>query len=185
MAKEYALPSDFKPKIIVDCGGNVGLSAVYYANKYPLAKIIVIEPDENNFSYLLKNIKQYPNVTGIKRAVWSHETHLKILDIGNGNWALKTVLSHNSEENSTHAVTIENIMNQFQINIIDVLKIDVEGAEKEIFSTSDNWINKVRFISIELHDQTDKNVSKPFYDSINKVKHKIYQQGENVMCDFR
>jgi hypothetical protein len=44
-------------------------------------------------------------------------------------------------------------MEKFQISGIDLLKIDVEGAECEIFETSQNWIERVRTICIELHDR--------------------------------
>lgn len=51
-AKEYEVALNISPQFIIDCGANIGLSAIYYANAYPQAKIIAIEPDRSNFKYL-------------------------------------------------------------------------------------------------------------------------------------
>mgnify|MGYP000361339186 CR=1 FL=1 len=55
----------------------------------------------------------------------------------------------------------------------DLLKIDIEGAEKELFSeNTDYWLGKVNMIIIELHDWMRKDCSKNFYSAIKKYKYK-------------
>ena len=61
--QEYLLQlKNFQPKLILDCGGNIGCSAVYFAVKYPSAKIYCVEPQKDNFTLLKMNTKFYANV---------------------------------------------------------------------------------------------------------------------------
>ena len=77
--REYAIPlKDFEPKFILDCGGNIGTSAVFFANYYPDAKITAVEPDAGNFQLLEINTKAYPNVKCINAALWGKESYIEL-----------------------------------------------------------------------------------------------------------
>jgi FkbM family methyltransferase len=174
------------PDVIIDCGANIGLSAVWYANTYPDARIIAIEPDSKNFSFLKKNTLAYPNVICLNKAVWPYETSMSIVDKGTGNWSLQTIESTTESVNEVDAVSISDVMDQFKIDFIDILKIDIEGAEKELFSKNyESWLSKTGVIAIELHDNIDENISKVFYSAISGRKYKQYYNGEYLICDFR
>jgi hypothetical protein len=54
---------------IIDAGANIGLSSVFFTNKFPLAKIISFEPEKNNFKKLILNTKKYKNITPINGAI--------------------------------------------------------------------------------------------------------------------
>src|SRR5436190_21998125 len=58
--RQYDFSLPVTPKVIVDAGANIGLSAVFFANKYPAAVIFAIEPEESNFKVLEKNVSAYP-----------------------------------------------------------------------------------------------------------------------------
>lgn len=53
------------PKIIVDAGANIGLVSVFYASKYPGARVIAVEPEGSNYEMLTKNAAPYPNITTV------------------------------------------------------------------------------------------------------------------------
>lgn len=73
--QEYALPiQNFQPKLILDCGGNIGCAAVYFTNKYPDAKIYSVEPEKNNFQMLKFNTCLYENIYPVNSAMWDKET---------------------------------------------------------------------------------------------------------------
>src|SRR5262245_54333406 len=57
---EYDLALAQDPSIIVDAGANVGMTAVYFALRYPNARIIAIEPESENFGILKSNAKRFP-----------------------------------------------------------------------------------------------------------------------------
>jgi FkbM family methyltransferase len=40
-------------------------------------------------------------------------------------------------------MTIDRIMNDYHLDKIDILKVDIEGADKEVFSNALSWIEKV------------------------------------------
>lgn len=185
-AKEYELSKSINPYFIVDCGANIGLSAVYYANIYPNAKIIAIEPDKSNFYFLKKNTVNYSNVVCINKAIWSKEKNLKIIDIGTGNWSLQTVETNVIDDDSVSTITLTQILDEYAVDSIDILKIDIEGAEKELFSNNyEYWLYKTKIIAIELHENIDKEIPLIFFKAISNLTYSKYQSGENLICDFR
>lgn len=182
-AGEYNITLDKAPKFIIDCGANIGLSAVYFAHQYPTAMVIAIEPDAENFKYLIQNTLAYPNVHCIRKAIWPRMAQLEIVDPGTGNWGLQTrELSHASIA-SVDAITLDAILIQWQIEKIDLLKIDIEGAEKELFSSNHaGWLSKTAVMTIELHDFFDPTISPVFEAAIAPYHFTKYYLGENLVC---
>src|SRR5260370_8588205 len=56
------LPTGYEPKVIVDVGGNVGGTCLYFHNRFPGAKIFAFEPDPDTFSLLQRNVAAYPAI---------------------------------------------------------------------------------------------------------------------------
>ena len=128
--QEYALPlNPFKPKLILDCGANVGFSAVYFANRYPEAKIIAVEPEADNFKMLNYNTALYDNITLVNSALWYKETHIKVTGGTGAGASIKEVSSNDSQLLKT--TTIPRLLTDSGFDEIDLLKVDIEGAEKE------------------------------------------------------
>jgi FkbM family methyltransferase len=182
---EYNVSLKGSPDFIIDCGANIGLSAVFFANKYPKAKIFAIEPDKNNFKFLKQNTSLFKNVICINKAIWSHSSKMDIVDTNTGNWGLQTVEALFENENTVEGVSIDIIMAEYKIERIDLLKIDIEGAEKELFSKNyENWLSKTKVLAIELHDTTDNNITEIFNNAIKHYANKKYYLGENLICEF-
>ena len=78
------------PRAIVDAGANIGLSSIFYANKYPEAKIIAIEPENSNFQMLQKNCAGYPRIFPLHAALWRENAAVRIRDCGVGHHAFQT-----------------------------------------------------------------------------------------------
>ena len=68
------------PKLIIDCGANVGYSAAYFLSRFPGVKLIAIEPDRSNFETLRDNLRPYENWEAIKAEVWVKSTNLSASD---------------------------------------------------------------------------------------------------------
>ena len=70
-----------------------------------------------------------------------------------------------------------------RVNIIDILKIDIERSEKKIFADSNvhNWLNKVKVLIIELHDRYKKGGSYYFFKAISKYYWHFTFRGENLI----
>ena len=78
--EEYDFISSHEPRVIIDAGANIGLAAVYFARKFPNAKIISIEPEKNNFFFLQQNTKNYPNIIVMQAALWDKVGEIELLD---------------------------------------------------------------------------------------------------------
>ena len=133
--QEYLLPiNGFHPKSILDCGANVGYSAVYFANKYPEAKIVAVEPESSNFKMLRYNTLFYDNISCVQSAMWNNDCYIKIVDRGFDKWGFMTYECDENDPQAMKATTVSKLIADFDLNEIDLLKVDIEGAEKEMFS---------------------------------------------------
>jgi FkbM family methyltransferase len=179
--KEYAiqLPANFKPTVIIDAGGNIGLTSVYFATQYPEAKIICIEPDENNYLCMIKNVGAYSNITPIHGALWHALEKLTLSNKGYGN---RGFMLEQGTDNLIPTVTINHLLNQFNLSHIDILKIDIEGSEKEVFSGEiESWLPKTKCLVIELHDRMKPGCSKAVFQAINQFDFSLSIKGENLI----
>ena len=111
---------------------------------------------------------------------------MEIIDLGKGNWGLRVKESLPGKLNTIEGVSISQILEEHRPVSIDILKIDIEGSEKELFSKNcKDWLAKTKWIAIELHDNIDKEIPAIFYKAIEGLSFKKYYQGENLICDFR
>ncbi|MBC9813781.1 FkbM family methyltransferase [Crocinitomicaceae bacterium CZZ-1] len=179
---EFQLPVEVKPKLIVDLGAYIGLSALYYAETYPDAKIICVEPEDSNFELLRSNTERLRQVELINAGVWSKNAGLRIKNKEVEKWAFSLEEVPEGEEYDVFAVTIDSILAKSGCDRIDILKIDVEGAEKQLFSEGfEKWIDKVDVIVVELHDRIIEGCSKAVYNAIGETDWAEYKKGEKVI----
>ncbi len=182
--QEYLLPiENFQPKLILDCGGNIGCSAVYFANKYPDAKIYSVEPESNHFKLLKFNTCLYENIHVINSALWDKETFIKIEDKGWGDLGWMTFETNEEDTAACKTVTISKLLRDSGFDEIDLLKMDIEGAEKEVFGAADvdDWLSKVKVLTIELHDRMKKGCSYEFFKAISKYHWHFSFRSENLV----
>lgn len=137
--------------IIIDGGANIGIFSVACLNKKPNCKIIAIEPENRNFELLKRNIGYNCNL--IKGGIWSHSCKLELIDRKTGDWGFMVRETDRNDEDIIEAVSIHDIIMKFNLPQIDLLKLDIEGSEYEIFSNDYNvWLPYINAIVIETHD---------------------------------
>lgn len=181
--EEYNIDFGFDPKVIVDCGANIGLAAAYFKNRYRDAKIISIEPEPSNYELLLRNTAAYTNVHCINAGIWCRSAHLLIEDNGYGNWGFQVKEVDSGTDKTIEALSITDIMEKYEINQIDILKIDVEGSEKELFEMGfERWLPKTRVVIIELHEQMRPGATKSFFKAMSNYDFSLTYKGENIIC---
>lgn len=176
---EYASPYKMEPRLIVDAGANIGAASLYLTARYPDARIIAIEPDESNFELLVKNCASYPNIIPVQAALWFETTKLSFLDPDAEKWAM-TVGNEKSGSTLVDAVTIPQLMKLYGFDHIDLLKIDIEGAELELFSNAPIWLDQVDYMVIELHDRFRTGCSTAFYSALQGRAFDQEIVGENL-----
>jgi len=152
--KEYengikALPV---PKIIFDCGANIGLAALYFNYRYPYALIYCFEPEHSNYKLLQQNVASYSNIKTYEQAIWT-DTERLYLNLNNPNDSFTVTKKNNDEAALVDAISLNDFLFENQIDKIDLLKIDIEGAELPLFSKNLDWIQKVDVIIVEIHER--------------------------------
>lgn len=176
---DLRLKNKLKPKLIVDAGAYTGLSALYYSFKYPDTKIVAIEPERSNFEILEKNTGKSENISRIRAGLWSSSAKLIINARETGKWGFTVKEVAESETYDVKGIDLDEILRNTGMDEIDILKIDIEGSEKEVFSKNvQGWINKVKIIVVEMHDRFKPGCREAVLNAIDVDKWNRYQNGD-------
>jgi FkbM family methyltransferase len=176
---QYKIEVPFGPKVIIDLGANVGFASIYFANRFPDAKILAVEPDAGNYEAAKRNTAAYSNITLIQGAVWHTTESINVIDSGHGEAAY--MIEKGEGKNMVKAYTLKDIMEMMKVSSIDILKIDIEGAEKEIFETgAEAWVPVSKLIIVETHDRYKKGTSKAVFNTISRYDFSLEVSGENL-----
>jgi len=145
---------------IIDAGSNIGLTSVYLSHYFPNSNFIVIEPDTSNFESIIFNLESngIKNAVKMKGGLWSKNTNLKIVNDfrDKKEWAIR--VEETKEEADLKAFSVNYLISENNFDVIDILKIDIEGSEKEVFTGADadvSFLAKTKCIAIEIHDEFD------------------------------
>jgi len=136
-------------KVVVDGGANIGLTSLLFAAHYPHAQIVAIEPDAENYRLLCENTASFPNITPLHAALWPRHARIQVRDPGSRSWAFQTEEATEDSGTSCPAVTLRDMIDQH--GPIDLLKLDIEGAEWPLFESDRAWMEDVGIIVVELH----------------------------------
>lgn len=173
------------PEIIVDAGANIGLASIWFANRYPDARIIALEPEQSNFELLRANVGPYPQIVPVQAALWHRNEEIRLIDPGLGKWGFMAEAQPAAGDlrgdlcDTVTAVTVDRLMADHGLRRIDLFKIDIEGAEREVFSDAASWICRVDAIVIELHERMKPGCNRAFYGGSGGFDDE-WQQGENI-----
>lgn len=171
--EEYYFESPKNNPVIYDCGSNIGFSILYFKWLYPNATIHAFEPQPIAFEFLQKNVKnnQLENVLLHNIALSDKEGTIEFFQ-PNGTVSLMASTLKERFNSDTVLVRCEPLSKYITDSVIDVLKIDVEGAEKDIISDLDNSrkMNCFERIIIEYHHKigAEKSALAAFLNRLEK-----------------
>jgi FkbM family methyltransferase len=178
---EYKFPHPSAEEVttIIDAGANIGFAALYMSTVYPNAKILCLEPDLNNIELLRYNTRNYTNIEILHGALWHNNSPI---EISNPNELSAGFVITESKSNTTviPAYTPKQLIEKMGGHV-NLFKMDVEGAELEIFSNTTNWLNDIDGLIIELHDWMRPGCSYPFYKAIADFNWITHIAGENLV----
>ncbi len=177
---QYDLQTTNEPRLIVDAGAHVGCATVFFAKKFPNCTILAIEPEASNFALLCRNLADYSNVTPIKAALWHKPAVLSTVNPDAESWSFQMQQASPNECCAVLGLTLEEILTWCGTSNIDILKLDIEGAEKEIFAAahSGEWINCVNEMVVELHDRIVPGCTEALEDAIRSQAFSRSTSGE-------
>lgn len=135
---------------IVDLGSHVGASVLYFHARYPEATIHAFEPDPDNFALLTANTRHLPGVSAHNVAV-AGSTEPRTLWHDGESWT-PTLSPAGARRRSVtvEAWSLDAVLERLGLEHVDMLKLDVEGAEHEIVSSSE-LLGRCASICGEIH----------------------------------
>lgn len=172
------------PKIIIDAGANIGASTVAFAEHYPRATVIALEPELDNFELLVRNTKLYPNIIPINVALWGASEERELYARTTGYWGYSLFNLHDSDGSAgqlINCVTIPELMRRYSFDRIDLMKMDIEGAEKNVLENAKHWIEKVEIVLVELHERLVAGCESSFYEATKKFE-RFEKHGEKMVA---
>ncbi|HEX7041975.1 MAG TPA: FkbM family methyltransferase, partial [Patescibacteria group bacterium] len=161
----------------IDLGANIGMSIIWYNLFNPSAKIYAYEPDPICYKYLKKTLKinHIANVSIFKKAVSNRTGKVKFFRILDNIQQLDSGLTLNqSLPHKVYVIKTQKLSTLLKkIKKIDLIKMDIEGAEYKVFQDlfSTNSISKVTTIIFEAHifNKTEENQYKSILKKLQKL----------------
>jgi FkbM family methyltransferase len=140
-----------KRPLILDAGANIGASAVFFAMHFPGAHIVALEPAQDNFELLRANTAGL-DVEARQAAIGAVAGETVVVDPGEGAWGYRTAAQGEGARVPLHAASRLVAEKAAAGYVPYIAKIDIEGAEAELFSRDTSWADAFPLVIIELHD---------------------------------
>lgn len=174
-----------QPAYIIDAGAHIGCSSVYYALKFPDARILAIEAEGSNYRQLCRNAADIPAIRPLHAAVFHRSGHVVVTNPGDQPWGFQVGGAEDlttDHGQTIRAMTLDELISLSGFPHIDVLKLDIEGSEREIFAAGgQSWLPLVRLITIELHDRIKPGCTQSFEQAVCGMPHELIKTLNNVI----
>ncbi|GAA4408799.1 hypothetical protein GCM10023187_31220 [Nibrella viscosa] len=133
--------------VILDCGANIGMSVAYFRKHYPTARIVAFEADPAIGAILQQNISQnhIANVEVVNKAVWVNNDGI----LFGSEAADSSSIYSQSPKNVVPSVRLHDYL--VQEPRVDMLKIDIEGAETDVLDDCRHVLGHVQNLFVEFH----------------------------------
>jgi FkbM family methyltransferase len=164
--------------IIVDAGANIGVASLSFASQFPHARIVAIEPDPGNSTILRRNLEGRANCTIVEAAIGADRGFVRLHNEGQ-SWAVRT-------ERAQSGVSVITVDDAFAASGGDtpfIVKVDIEGFEKELFAANISWIERTQVVIIEPHDWMlpGQSSSRSFQEAMTRCPFELHIRGENLL----
>jgi FkbM family methyltransferase len=137
--------------LVLDLGANIGLSALYFAKNWPKATIVGVEPDQGNYTLFCQNTAGQENIAPIRGAIASKHSYARIINPHESEWGYRTEINDRNSGGLV-ALSVAELLERHSDCQPFICKIDIEGAEQELFSANTQWLARFPIVIIELHD---------------------------------
>lgn len=136
-------------RFILDLGANVGYTMFLFAQKWPNASMLGVEPESENFAALVKQVSNLD--AAVAKGFVGSDHSDRVLDLESTECAYRLVprLQATGNTQETQWLSIEELIGSREV--IDLVKCDIEGSERELFRSCSTWIRRVKYILVELH----------------------------------
>lgn len=171
--------------LILDLGANIGLASLYFAKNWPRAKIIAVEPEEGNYRVMRDNLAQLENAHPLHAAVASEDGAVKIINPDDEAWATRTAIASEGMIGSVKALSVQSLLEMAPEGSLPfIVKIDIEGFERNLFSGNTDWVGLFPIVIMEPHDWMlpGESVTKNFFSILAQQDRDFLILNENIVC---
>jgi FkbM family methyltransferase len=182
---------DAPVRFIVEAGANIGDETMRLRYFHKGARIVSLEPEPENFRLLSLNVAGDPEIFAVQKGLWPRNAWLRVFHSGDATLGFNPVLNQASrvEEvegdplpGDVQAISIPSILEEFSIPEIDILKLDIEGAEYYVFDEScQQWVDKVKVFIFECPDSDHPGAAFRIFEAVGKYHFNCFIQGENLV----
>lgn len=179
--------------LVIDAGGYIGTAAIRLAKMFPDATVVTLEPSRENIALLRENVARYPNIVVVNCALAGDASRgtLPLRDRKSGFWGFSIVEDINDGAEAAHMynvdlITMPQLLRRFGATRVAFMKLDIEGAEREVLNASTAWIDCIDVLAIELHERFARGCKAAFNNAtLGRENHFNHGGGEkhvSVRC---
>lgn len=190
MRSYQQLVRDGRRPLIIDGGGNIGLSAIWFAEAFPEAVVCSVEPDTSNVQILRKNLEQYGDrIVIVEGGIWHRASRLKVINPDAGPAAFRVAEIDPGNAGGLAGYSIDDLCRRCGADAPFIVKLDVEGAQEMIFSARTEWVERTHLVMLELDDWLLpwRGTSRNFFETLARTPFDYLIRGETIFCyrDFQ
>jgi FkbM family methyltransferase len=185
LARRDALVAAGKTPIIIDGGANIGLAAIGFARDFPEARILAVEPDEDNFRVLSQNANATgETITPVLGAISAHAGHSRVIERERGSAGFRTEYCDAGHAEAVASFDIPALVDLVPGGWPWIVKLDIEGAQEELFSANTGWVGDADLIILELDDWQFpwRASAQSFFAALAAHKFDYLIRGELIFC---
>lgn len=168
---------------ILDIGGNIGTTSLFFASKNPDAKIYTFEPHPVIFKRAEENIKlnSFQNITLINKGLGIEKASFKLYEVNEHNPGMNRILDEGTDLPFVviDVDSLDNILASYGVTNVDFIKIDVEGFESNVIKGSTETLKNKPKLFIEVNDDNLKENASSAKALVNILE----DAGYNHFCD--
>ena len=183
LGQELELDLTPAPRRIIDGGANIGLASRVWAERWPDAKILAVELEPRNVEVLRRNAAVSPNIEVIHAGIWGSPGKIAVSDEITGECGYRVDAANPAGD--IRAITIDEIADEHGWDTIDLVKLDIEGSEREVLKTAHRWLDRTCCVAIELHEKIAPGCEAAFDAAIDRSRWDVRTHGEYLVATRR
>jgi FkbM family methyltransferase len=183
---------------VLDLGANIGLSVLALKRRFPRAAVTAVEPDPNLFEVLARNVhgNGFSDVTLVNRAAWREAGKLRFSPDGADGGTLATDRAGGAGDGTVEVEALD-LPALLREQRFDFMKMDIEGAEREVVPACAGALDGIRYLFVEYHGAPDRAselaaVVRPLEEAgfriqvhtVRSPRHPFLEQTAGAGCDL-